>query len=131
MKRTPVNPVPWLAQHGFSQGMRVDSPQAILEISGQTSVDEEGVPLHEGDMGAQVVRALDNLEATLTEAGFSTGDIARVMIFTTDADELLKHHGLIASRIGASGGGPASTLLVVPRLPEPELMVEIQATAIR
>lgn len=131
MTRSFINPVPWFAEFGFSQGLLIQNPAAILEISGQTSVDATGAPANEGDMPAQIKCVLDNLEATLTEAGFTLANLTRVMIFTTDVDLLLEHHGIIEDRLGPAGVKPASTLLGVTRLADPNLMVEIQATAIR
>lgn len=49
-----------------------------MVCAGQTSVDADGGPLHEGDMAAQVGQALDNLETVLREAGYELSDVIRL-----------------------------------------------------
>lgn len=124
MKRTAVNPWPWSINFGFNQGELVQGHDRVLICSGQTSVDAEGNPQHRGDMGAQVRLALDNLDAVLAGAGMTFANVVRLNIYTTDVDALLQHAGLLAER-----GTAASTLLGVSRLAFPELMVELEATA--
>lgn len=103
----------------------------MLFCSGQTSVDEEGNNIHPGDMRGQVGSVLDNLESTLTAAGMSLSDVVHIMIFTTDVDLLLANYDVLMDRLEGAGVTPASTLLGVARLAFPELMVEIQATAVK
>ena len=97
---------------------------------GQTSVDGEGRPVHSGDMRAQLVLALDNLEAVLREAGLTLADVVRLNYYTTDVDAFFGASGIVMERLAGSGCRPASTLLGVARLAFPELLVEIEATAV-
>ena len=46
--------------------------------SGQTLVDDDGAPVNPGDMGAQVMKALDNLETVLIGSGFPRSNVARL-----------------------------------------------------
>ena len=58
-----------------------ESPSGVSEsllCSGQTSVDDDGAPVNPGDMGAQVMKALDNLETVLIGAGFTLSDVVRL-----------------------------------------------------
>ena len=97
--------------------------------SGQVSVDENGEPLHAGDMIAQVDQALDNLETVLKQAGFKLSDVVRLTYYTTDVDAFIAAAGEGGHRLAKAGCRPASTLLGVARLFHPEVLVEIEATA--
>ena len=50
MKRTPVNPWSWSLQYGFNQGELIEGGRRVLYCSGQTALDENAKPLHEGDI---------------------------------------------------------------------------------
>lgn len=129
LKRTAVNPWPWSLEMGFSQAELVEGKSRELVCSGQTSCDANGTPQHAGDMAAQVTLALDNLEAVLAGAGMTLSNVVRLNYYTTDVDALFGAMGIIGQRLGAAGVTPAGTLLGVTRLAFPELMVEIEATA--
>lgn len=90
MERRIVNPWTWQDQLGYVQANEISGMERVLVCAGQTSVDADGQPLHEGDMGAQVGQALDNLEAVLTEAGFALADVVRMNYFVTDVDACLQ-----------------------------------------
>jgi enamine deaminase RidA (YjgF/YER057c/UK114 family) len=130
MEMRPVNPWSWQDNFGFSQAIEFSGQERVLVCAGQTSVDENGTPVHAGDMSAQVGKALDNVEAVLDKAGMSLGNVVRLNIYTTDVDAIFPALPLWASRLKAAGCQPASTLLGVQRLAFPELMVELEATAI-
>jgi enamine deaminase RidA (YjgF/YER057c/UK114 family) len=130
MEMRPINPWSWQDNFGFSQAIEFGAHERVLVCAGQTSVDENGTPVHAGDMAAQVAKALDNVEAVLSKAGMSLGNVVRLNIYTTDVDAIFPALPLWASRLKAAGCQPASTLLGVQRLAFPELMVELEATAI-
>jgi enamine deaminase RidA (YjgF/YER057c/UK114 family) len=130
VERTPVNPVTWSVELGFNQGEVVSGHTRTLYCSGQTAMDADGRPRHDGDLAAQLALSLDNLEAVLGEAGMSLVNLVRLNIYTTDVDLLFQHYGVLASRLGAAGVAPAATLLGVTRLAIPTLMVEIEGTAV-
>jgi enamine deaminase RidA (YjgF/YER057c/UK114 family) len=130
MERTAVNPVTWSVALGFNQGEVVAGHTRTLYCAGQTAVDADGEPQHAGDMAAQVALSLDNLEAVLAEAGMSLANLVRLNVYTTDVDLLLPHYGVLASRLGAAGVAPATTMLEVARLAIPGQMVELEGTAV-
>ncbi|WP_242906005.1 RidA family protein [Actinomadura terrae] len=130
MERTTVNPWPWSAQLGYNQGEVVSGAVRTLYCSGQTAMSDEGKPQHAGDMAAQLALALDNLEAVLGEAGMTLADLVRLNVYTTDVDLLFEHYGVLAGRLGAAGVAPTTTMLGVSRLAIPELMVELEGTAV-
>ncbi len=86
--------------------------------------------MHAGDMGAQLAQALDNLQTVLGAAGATLSDVMRMNIYTTDVDLFFEAYGPGAARLAEAGCKPASTLLGVTRLAFPELLVEIEATAV-
>ena len=130
MKRESVNPWTWSIEYGYNQGELVEGHARELFLAGQTAMSAEGQPQHAGDMAAQVGLCLDNMEAVLAAAGMSLANVVRLNVFTTDVDALFEHYGLIAERLGAAGVAPPGSLLGVTRLAFPELMVELEATAV-
>uniref|UniRef100_UPI000B5AE8C7 RidA family protein n=1 Tax=Micromonospora echinaurantiaca TaxID=47857 RepID=UPI000B5AE8C7 len=130
MERTAVNPVTWSVPMGFNQGELVSRHTRTLYCSGQTATNDEGKPQHAGDMAAQLALSLDNLEAVLGEAGMSLENLVRLNVYTTDVDLLFEHYGVLASRLGAAGVAPTTTMLGVTRLAIPDLMVELEGTAV-
>ncbi len=130
MERRIINPWTWQDQMGYVQANEVSGAQRTIFLSGQGSVDEEGAPIHPGDMEAQLNQTLDNLETVLREAGAGLSDVVRLNIYTTDVDGFFEAYGAAAGRLAHAGCRPASTLLGVTRLAYPEMLVEIEATAV-
>ena len=132
MERCAINPWTWQDAMGFVQAMEVGPAKRTLLCSGQTSVDAKGAPLHAGDMAGQLKQAVANLETVLQAGGFDLTDVVRLNYYTTDVDAFMQ---------GAAGGGlarlaevncrPSSTLLGVARLFHPDIMVEIEETAMK
>ena len=131
MERKVINPWKWQDQYGFVQANEVTGAQRVLYCSGQVSVDAEGAPLHPGDMRAQITQALTNVDSVLSAAGFKMSDVVRLNFYTTDVDRILEVWPLIRDRLAQAGCRQASTLLGVARLYHPEILVEIEATAVR
>ena len=130
MQRSVVNPWQWSVAMGFNQGEVVEGAERVLFCAGQTSVDADGTPQHAGDMEAQVRLALDNVEAVLAAAGMTLANIVRLNIYTTDVDAFFAGSGAGMSRLKDANVAPPGTLLGVARLAFPELMVELEATAV-
>ena len=129
VKRTAVNPWEWSLRAGFNQGEVVEGQTRVLVCAGQTAVDGDGTPQHPGDMAAQIALALDNLEAVLAGAGMSLANVVRLNMYTTDVDAFIEHAALLGDRTSAAGVMPPGCLIGVARLAFPELMVELEATA--
>jgi enamine deaminase RidA (YjgF/YER057c/UK114 family) len=125
-----VNPWTWQDQFGFSQAIEVTVAQRTLYCAGQTSVDAEGKVLHAGDLGAQFRAALDNLATVLKKAGLTLRNIVQLNVYTTDVDGVVEHWNSVLGRVNEAGGHYASTLLGVARLAFPDLLVELEATAV-
>ena len=130
VERRAVNPWTWQDAFGFAQGIEVSGAGRQLVCAGQTSVDADGRPLHAGDMRAQALQAIDNLETVLRQAGMTLADVVRLNYYTTDVDAFLQTADAWGARLAAAGCRPASTLLGVARLAFPDLLIEMEATAI-
>lgn len=130
MERTAVNPWDWSLKLGYNQAEVIEGATRQLTCAGQTAVDENGAPQHTGDMRAQIILALDNLEEVLAKADMTLSNITRLGIYATDVDEALKNFDLMGRRFGPYQSAPPMTLLGVTRLAIPDLLFEIEATAV-
>lgn len=100
----------------------------LLFIAGQVALDAEGELVGASDMAAQVRQVLENMKTVLASQGADFSNVVKINIFTTDID---------AFRGAASvrepyfrGNPPASTLVQIERLAQPEFLVEIEAMAV-
>jgi enamine deaminase RidA (YjgF/YER057c/UK114 family) len=131
MERRIINPWKWQDQYGFVQANEVSGAQRVLYCSGQVSVDEQGNPISPGDMRGQITQALNNLDTVLSAGGFKMSDVVRLNFFTTDVDGIMEAWPVIKGRLAQAECRQASTLLGVARLYHPEILLEIEATAVR
>ena len=131
MERKIVNPSKWQDALGFVQGHEVSGAQRTLYCAGQISVDADGKTLHAGDFKGQINSTIDNLEAVLKGAGYNFSDIVRLNIYTTDLEGFFASRGVLLERLVAAGARYTSTLLGVSRLARPDLLIEIEATAVK
>jgi enamine deaminase RidA (YjgF/YER057c/UK114 family) len=130
MDQRKVNPWTWQDQFGFSQAIDVSGAERILYCAGQTASDEQGNTVA-GDMGAQAAKALDNLETVLAEAGLSLANVVRLNYYVTNMDHFFEEAApVVGERLGRAGIQPSSTLLGVTRLAFPDLLIELEATAV-
>jgi enamine deaminase RidA (YjgF/YER057c/UK114 family) len=100
----------------------------LIEVAGTTAVDENGKVVGVDDPYRQAQYALEKIGRALREAGAGFGDVIRTRMFVTDIarwDEVGRAHGEVFGDIR-----PASTLVQVASLVRPDLLVEIEATAV-
>lgn len=129
MERKAVNPWDWSQALGYHQAEIITGMTRQVICAGQTSVDGKGRPCHAGDMRGQIGLALDNLESVLAEAGMGLGNVIRLVVYSTDMEESLKHFDSLGMRFGRAGYKPPMSLIGVTGLAVEGLMVEIEATA--
>ena len=129
MELKAVNPWTWQEPLHFSHAVDASGPGRVLFLAGQTSVDADGRVLHPGDMGAQLERAFDNLEAVLSAAGLTLETLVRLNYYVTDMAAFAAARAVVAARLGSLAVKPSGCLLGVTCLAQPELLVEIEATA--
>jgi enamine deaminase RidA (YjgF/YER057c/UK114 family) len=126
-----INPWTWQDRRGFVQAKEVTAASDTLYCAGQTSVDEDGRPLHAGEMEAQALQALDNLETVLRAAGYALSDVTRLNVYVTDVEAYREAAPAVGARLARAGMRQAATLLGVAQLALTELLVELEATAVR
>jgi enamine deaminase RidA (YjgF/YER057c/UK114 family) len=126
-----INPWKWQDQYGFSQAIEVSNASRVLYCAGQASVDDQGNPVHVGDMRKQIDQAFKNLETVLKASGFSLSNVVRLSYYTTDVDGFLAAADVVGGRLEEAKCQPSGTLLGVAKLAFPGLMIEIEATAVR
>ena len=110
---------------GYSRAVRLGD---IIEVAGTTAVDDRGQVVGPGDPGEQTKFILSKIEKALTSAGAALKDVVRTRMFVTniaDWESIGRVHGLYFKDIK-----PAATMVEVKSLISPELLVEIEATAI-
>lgn len=115
----------WESVVGYSRAVRV-GPH--VHVSGTTAIDEEGEVVGAGEPYRQTRKALANVEAALAEAGATLSDVVRTRLFVVDIDDweaIGRAHGAVFGEIR-----PATSMVEVRRLIEPELLVEVEAVAL-
>jgi enamine deaminase RidA (YjgF/YER057c/UK114 family) len=87
-----------------------------------------------GDVAAQTRQTFANIEKVLRAAGCGMRDVVRFQTFLTyasDIDHFMRARREVFPGYFPDGVYPPNTLLVVSRLVQPELLVEIEAMAVK
>jgi len=110
---------------GYSRAIRVGN---IIEVSGTTAIDEHDKVVGPGDAFLQSCFIIEKAETAIKSLGGSLSNVVRTRIFTTDISlwkSIGKAHGKYFEKIK-----PVATMVEVSRLIQPELLVEIEFTAV-
>lgn len=115
----------WEKVFGYSRAVQIGN---TIEVSGTTAT-EGSVIIGVDDITLQTEYIIKKIEHTLVEAGFGLEDVIRTRIFITDIsmwEEVAKVHAYLFEEVM-----PACTLVEVSRLIHPDLLIEIEATALK
>ncbi|MBI4637128.1 MAG: RidA family protein [Candidatus Rokubacteria bacterium] len=116
----------------YSHGMVVPGGEIVV-VAGQVGMDARGRVAGQ-DIVSQTRQALENVRAVVEAGGCAMRDVVRLQTFLTRAEDIPGFMGARAEVFPGyfpDGTFPPNTLLVVSRLVRPELLVEIEAMAVR
>lgn len=116
----------------YSHGMVAPGGEIVV-VAGQVGMDARRA-VAVGDVGAQTKQALENVRAIVEAAGCTMQHIVRLQTFLTHAEDIpafMAARGEVFPKYFPDGAYPPNTLLVVSRLVQPELLVEIEAMAVK
>lgn len=115
----------WEPKFGYARAVQVGDR---VHVSGTTATDPSGKLVGAGDIYAQTAQAIRNIDSALQRLGLSLEHVVRTRIFVTQIDrweDVAKAHGEFFRQIH-----PATSLIGVARLIDPEMLVEIEAEAV-
>ncbi len=124
MRRSIGTGSPWEGVVGYSRAVRVGD---VVHVAGTTAV-HDGQVVAPGDAYRQARTALEIVVAALSECGASPADVVRTRLYVTDIrdwEAVGRAHGEVFAEVR-----PASTMVQVGALIDPELLVEIEAEAV-
>jgi enamine deaminase RidA (YjgF/YER057c/UK114 family) len=115
---------PWEDKVGYCRAVRIGN---IIEISGTTSVDGDSL-IGKDDLYSQTKFIILKIEKALQNAGAELTDVVRTRMYVTNIskwEEAAKAHAEFFIAIK-----PVTTLVEVSRLIDPDMLIEIEASAV-
>ena len=125
---------PGLPVPGIYRQMAIARGSRTVYLAGQVARTADGEPVGPGDLAAQTEQALLNVATALDAVGGSFDDVAKLVLYVVDwgpekLPALGEGVGRAAERLGRDLTRPI-TLIPVAALAEPDLLIEVDATAV-
>lgn len=115
----------------YSHITRVKAAEFVF-IAGQVAVDQAGNIVGAGDFDVQCAQTFANLAAALESVGAGWGNVVQFttyLVHSQDIGKFMNYRGREFPRLFANGAYPPNTLLIVDRLVQEALLIEVQAIA--
>lgn len=130
MKKTLINPPELFKHPSFTRVITIEGPFKLIFIAGQTAADESYKCVAPGDLKAQYIKVMQNLDIQLKAAGATWDDVVYRRTFTLDVDGYLKiARAPDVPKFWRQDKLPGSTLIGVTRLSDPDFLIEIDLVA--
>jgi enamine deaminase RidA (YjgF/YER057c/UK114 family) len=114
----------------YSQAVSVAGPVKTVYVGGQNAVDSEGNLVGRGDLKAQSVKALRNVEAAVAAAGGRLDHVVKWTVFIVQGQPIRPGFEAFVEVWPAGAEPPVVTVAVVGGLGNPDYLVEIEAIAV-
>lgn len=124
-RRTVSSGTEWETRVGYSRAVRVGE---CIRVSGTTATDDAGEVVAVGDPYGQAKRAMENVVDAVEAAGGEVEDVVRTRMYVVDIDdwdEVGRAHAEVFGDVR-----PATSMVEVSRLIDPDLLVEVEAEAV-
>jgi isochorismate pyruvate lyase len=123
--RRTYSGAPWEAKVGYCRAIRVGE---TIHVTGTAPVDDDGKVTAPGDAYRQARRCFEIIGRALHDVGADFRHVVRTRMFVTDIDRW-EDFGRAHAEVFATHP-PATTMVQVPRLIDPAMLIEVEADAI-
>lgn len=113
---------------GYSQAIKVSGAGTILFLAGQVAYDKDGGVAHTGDFKGQARAVFGSIRALVEAAGGTLANVVKINTYVTDVRHRPDFRVVREEFFGSKG--PASTMIEVSALANPDYLIEVEAIAV-
>ena len=125
-----INPDTLNKNPAFSNVVVVSDPVKTIYVGGQDAVDASGAIIGKGDLKAQTVQVLKNIQAALAAGGASIEHVVKWNVYVVQGQSFLEGFKAFQSVFGTLPNPPAISAMFVAGLAHPDFLVEMDAIAV-